>query len=68
MKYHIYTVYEDRFGNKEYRKEVEEGWHSAYGKFITNVSDGDCVSCKVIYLDSTDKEKKIVLAYQVPEV
>ena len=52
MKYHIYTVYEDRFGNKEYHKEVEEGWYSAYGKFITNVSDGDCVSCRVTYFDS----------------
>lgn len=67
MKYHIYTVYEDRFGNKEYHQEIEDGWYSAYGKFITNVSDGDCISCKVAYFDLKN-QKKIVLGYQVPEV
>ena len=67
MNYYIYTAYEDRFGNKECRKEVEEGWYSAYGKFITNVSDGDCIFCRVAYLDLKNKEKT-ALSYQVPEV
>ena len=67
MKYYIYTVYEDLYGNKNYNEETEDGWYSAYGKFITNVSSSNCVSCKVTYFDLKKKEK-IALNYQVPEI